>query len=109
MPCGPNTSQKSTVLMGVFQSLVGQLEGMDGRSTKFWLDNWIGDQAFCTQFPRLFRLEEKKACLVRDRWNDGWTWSWSRPIGEGITSTHFSNLLNRIENVQLIDGNDEWI
>nr|GEU82382.1 RNA-directed DNA polymerase, eukaryota [Tanacetum cinerariifolium] len=79
------------------------------RSTKFWLDNWIGDQAFCTRFSRLFRLEENKDCLVRDRWNDGWTWSWSRPIGEGITYTHFLNLLNLIDNVQLIDGKDEWI
>ncbi|PWA61836.1 RNA-directed DNA polymerase, eukaryota [Artemisia annua] len=81
----------------------------DGRSTKFWLDNWIGDQALCNQFPRLFRLEENKESLVRDHWNDGWTWSWSRPIGRGITSTHLSNLLNLIDNVQLNEDKDEWV
>ena len=81
----------------------------DGSSTKFWLDNWIGDQDFCIQFPRLFRLEVNKESLVRDHWNDWWTWSWSRPIDGGITSTQLSNLLNLIVNVQLSRDKDEWV
>ncbi|GJS55576.1 RNA-directed DNA polymerase, eukaryota, reverse transcriptase zinc-binding domain protein [Tanacetum coccineum] len=39
----------------------------NGESTRFWLDNWIGGGSLNVSYPRLFRLEVNKNCLVRDR------------------------------------------
>ncbi|PWA95340.1 RNA-directed DNA polymerase, eukaryota [Artemisia annua] len=61
------------------------------------------------QFPRLFRLEVNQDCMVRDRWNDGWNWIWSRPISGGITSTQLSTLTTLLDPIILTEGRDEWV
>ncbi|GJY14248.1 RNA-directed DNA polymerase, eukaryota [Tanacetum coccineum] len=49
----------------------------------------MGDTTFQHQFPRLFRLEVNQDCMVRDRWNGGWNWIWSRRIS-GDPNNEFS-------------------
>ena len=39
----------------------------DGKSIRFWMDIWIGDQAFKDKFPNLFRLDKYKFVTVADR------------------------------------------
>ena len=81
----------------------------DGRTTRFWKDHWMGVASLQHQFPRLFRLEVNKDCMVRDRWNDGWNWIWSRPIPGGITSTQLSTLTTLLDPIILTEGRDEWV
>ncbi|PWA47701.1 RNA-directed DNA polymerase, eukaryota [Artemisia annua] len=77
----------------------------DGRTTRFWKDHWMGVAPLQHQFPRLFRLEVNKDCMVRDRWNDGWNWIWSRPISGGITSTQLSTLTTLLDPIILTEDN----
>nr|GEX40303.1 hypothetical protein [Tanacetum cinerariifolium] len=49
-------------LKNIFKRKVG-----NGESTRFWLDNWVGGGPLNVSYPRLFRLEVNKNCLVRDR------------------------------------------
>ncbi|GJV08793.1 reverse transcriptase domain-containing protein [Tanacetum coccineum] len=70
---------------------------------------WMGDTTFQHQFPRLFRLEVNQDCMVRDRWNGGWNWIWSRPISGGNTSTQLSTLNTLIDPVILSESPDEWV
>ncbi|GJR33682.1 putative RNA-directed DNA polymerase, eukaryota, reverse transcriptase zinc-binding domain protein [Tanacetum coccineum] len=37
------------------------------QTTKFWIDSWLGGAPLCSTFPRLFRLESLKSCLVCER------------------------------------------
>lgn len=40
----------------------------DGEKTKFWTDNWIGEELCLSEiFPRLFSLEVNKEAFVSDR------------------------------------------
>ncbi|GKB84996.1 hypothetical protein Tco_0957268 [Tanacetum coccineum] len=81
----------------------------DGRTTRFWKDRWMGDTTFQHQFPLLFRLEVNQDCMVRDRWNGGWNWIWSRPISDGNTSTQLSTLNTLIDPIILSESPDEWV
>ena len=36
----------------------------DGEKTKFWFDNWVGDQPLGISFPRLFLNSNKKIYIV---------------------------------------------
>ncbi|MCH79641.1 LINE-1 reverse transcriptase like, partial [Trifolium medium] len=38
----------------------------NGRSTHFWLENWIGGSVLRDKFPRLFSLSEQKQMLISD-------------------------------------------
>jgi len=54
-----------------------------GRSTYFWLDNWVGGTPLKLQFPRLFDLILDKWTSVREMAERGWTvdggaWVWRR-------------------------------
>ncbi|GKD87974.1 putative RNA-directed DNA polymerase, eukaryota, reverse transcriptase zinc-binding domain protein [Tanacetum coccineum] len=49
-------------LPSLFKKKIG-----NGESTSFWLDKWLGGPPLCHIFPRLFRLEVNKECLVCDR------------------------------------------
>lgn len=57
----------------------------NGGSTLFWREYWLGDQLLSERFPRLFRLENDKNCLLNTRLvNEAWEWLWRRPVrGEG--------------------------
>ncbi|MDV3153228.1 MAG: reverse transcriptase domain-containing protein, partial [Candidatus Phytoplasma australasiaticum] len=39
----------------------------DGKTIRFWLDTWLGDEAFKVKFPTLFALESDKKVIVADR------------------------------------------
>ncbi|GJT60696.1 RNA-directed DNA polymerase, eukaryota, reverse transcriptase zinc-binding domain protein [Tanacetum coccineum] len=53
-----------------------------GLQTRFWKDIWLGSSPLCTRYSRLFRLEQDKDCLIKDRINNGqWTWNWSNNLG----------------------------
>ncbi|GJY70812.1 RNA-directed DNA polymerase, eukaryota [Tanacetum coccineum] len=81
----------------------------DGRTTRFWKDVWMGDTPLQHQFPRLFRLEVNQDCMVRDKWNDGWNWIWSRLISGGTTSIQLSNLSTLLNSIILTEARDEWM
>ncbi|GJT80077.1 retrovirus-related pol polyprotein from transposon TNT 1-94 [Tanacetum coccineum] len=49
-------------LRNIFKRKVG-----NGKSKRFWLDNWVGGGPLNVSYNRLFRLEVNKNCLVRDR------------------------------------------
>ncbi|GJT19001.1 retrovirus-related pol polyprotein from transposon TNT 1-94 [Tanacetum coccineum] len=49
-------------LKNIFKRKVGK-----GESTRFYLDNWVGGGPLNVSYPRLFRLEVNKNCLVRDQ------------------------------------------
>jgi len=44
----------------------------DGKTTKMWMERWLGNESFQEEFPRLFQLEENKEALIADRgdWSD---------------------------------------
>ncbi|PWA89116.1 reverse transcriptase domain, Reverse transcriptase zinc-binding domain protein [Artemisia annua] len=80
----------------------------DGSTTRFWRDAWLGDIPFECQFPRLFCLEANKDCFVRDRWQNGWVWCWTRNFHGGVTGSQLDSLISMLENVQLSEGQDAW-
>ena len=50
----------------------------NGRSTRFWLDSWCGDEALCNSFPSLFALAVFKKEWVAEVWDssiEGGSWS----------------------------------
>nr|GEZ30128.1 reverse transcriptase domain, reverse transcriptase zinc-binding domain protein [Tanacetum cinerariifolium] len=49
-----------------------------------------------------------KDCLVRDRWQNGWVWCWTRNINGGVTGSQLDSLISMLVNVQLIEGQDAW-
>ena len=73
----------------------------DGTRTKFWQDSWICDTPLAIKFPRLFRLEINQDCLVSEKWNGEWIWSWSRPITCGTIGSHLEEFQILVSNVQL--------
>nr|GEY64785.1 RNA-directed DNA polymerase, eukaryota, reverse transcriptase zinc-binding domain protein [Tanacetum cinerariifolium] len=81
----------------------------DGRTTRFWKDHWMGDTPLQHQFPRLFRLEVNQDCMVRDRWNNGCNWIWSRPISGGNNSTQLSIFNTLLDPIFLSEARDEWV
>ncbi|GKB05296.1 RNA-directed DNA polymerase, eukaryota, reverse transcriptase zinc-binding domain protein [Tanacetum coccineum] len=80
----------------------------DGSSTRFWRDAWLGDIPLERKFPRLFFLEANKDCLVRDKWQNGWVWCWTRNFNGGVTGSQLDSLISMLVNVHLIEGNDAW-
>ncbi|GJX88120.1 hypothetical protein Tco_0340134 [Tanacetum coccineum] len=80
----------------------------DGSSTRFWRDAWLGDIPLERKFPRLFCLEANKDCLVRDKWQNGWVWCWTRNFNGGVTGSQLDSLISMLVNVHLTEGNDAW-
>ncbi|XP_076883847.1 uncharacterized protein LOC143532785 [Bidens hawaiensis] len=82
MPLDSVLFKAGVELKSCFHNLV-----KSGRSTWFWLDNWVGTVPLGARFPKLFGLEKSKGCFVADRlfMQDGWIcgqWDWSRsPTG----------------------------
>ncbi|PWA43037.1 reverse transcriptase domain, Reverse transcriptase zinc-binding domain protein [Artemisia annua] len=80
----------------------------DGKSTAFWHDLWLGNFSLKVKFPRLYQADPNKNCLVRDKWNNGWVWNWSRSITRGIILDQFNELLHLLESVHLSENPDTW-
>nr|GFA65069.1 RNA-directed DNA polymerase, eukaryota [Tanacetum cinerariifolium] len=80
----------------------------NGMSTKFWHDVWIGDSSLKTKFPRIFLLSSNQDCVVRDCWNNGWVFSWSRPILRGTLLQQLNVISSTLDSVSLSDSEDIW-
>nr|GEX00314.1 RNA-directed DNA polymerase, eukaryota [Tanacetum cinerariifolium] len=80
----------------------------DGLSTKFWHDVWICDSSLQSKFSRLYRIASNKDCTVRDVWNNGWDFSWSRPILGGTILHQLNTFSSTLEVVTLSDSKDIW-
>ncbi|PWA89421.1 reverse transcriptase domain, Reverse transcriptase zinc-binding domain protein [Artemisia annua] len=52
--------------------------------------------------------DENKDCFVRDRWQNGWVWCWTRNFHGGVTGSQLDLLISMLENVQLSEGQDAW-
>ncbi|GKF93397.1 hypothetical protein Tco_0280116 [Tanacetum coccineum] len=80
----------------------------DGSATRFWRDAWLDDIPLERKFPRLFCLEANKDCLVRDRWQNGWVWCWTRNFHGGVTASQLDSMISLLVNVTLSEGQDTW-
>nr|GFA73348.1 reverse transcriptase domain, reverse transcriptase zinc-binding domain protein [Tanacetum cinerariifolium] len=60
-------------------------------------------------FPRLFQLAVNKDCLVRDNWNNGWSFDWVRNISSGFNASQLESLQNSILSITLNDSEDNWV
>nr|GEX60251.1 RNA-directed DNA polymerase, eukaryota, reverse transcriptase zinc-binding domain protein [Tanacetum cinerariifolium]GEX60524.1 RNA-directed DNA polymerase, eukaryota, reverse transcriptase zinc-binding domain protein [Tanacetum cinerariifolium] len=47
-------------------------------------------------------------CVVRDYWNNGWVFSWSRPILRGTLLQQLNVLSSTLDSVSLSDSEDIW-
>jgi len=36
----------------------------NGENTRFWLDHWVGNEALCLTYPRLFLISSQKDATV---------------------------------------------
>nr|GEV67982.1 RNA-directed DNA polymerase, eukaryota, reverse transcriptase zinc-binding domain protein [Tanacetum cinerariifolium] len=81
----------------------------NGASTKFWHDTWAGISSFKHQFPRLFRLAMNRDCLVRDCWNNGWRFEWTRNVSSGSNASQLASLHNTLYAISLNDSEDVWV
>ncbi|GJX89986.1 RNA-directed DNA polymerase, eukaryota [Tanacetum coccineum] len=78
----------------------------DGSSTRVWRDAWLGDIPLERKFPRLFCLEANKDCLVRDKWQNGWVWCWTRNFNGGVTGSNIFTVRDTriyIDSISLLD------
>lgn len=74
-----------------------------GEKTLFWEDCWLVDGVKLRDlFPRLFRLDSNKNCLIADRFflreNEMvWNWQWRRVMysWEEELLSDLTNVLNR--------------
>nr|GFB03981.1 RNA-directed DNA polymerase, eukaryota, reverse transcriptase zinc-binding domain protein [Tanacetum cinerariifolium] len=78
-------------------------------STKFWHDTWVGISSFKHQFPHLFRLAMNMDCLVRDCWNNGWHFKWTRKVSSGSNADQFASLHNILSAISLNDSEEAWV
>nr|GEW61600.1 reverse transcriptase domain, reverse transcriptase zinc-binding domain protein [Tanacetum cinerariifolium] len=126
---GPNKDTSSffshVKSKGVWSRIVGSINIMHGKgfiphssiqrrfnngaSTKFWHDTWVGISSFKHQFPRLFRLAMNRDCLVRDCWNNGWHFEWTRNVLSGSNANHMASLHNTLSAISLNDSEDAWV
>nr|GEV71236.1 cysteine-rich receptor-like protein kinase [Tanacetum cinerariifolium] len=65
-----------------------------GSLIRFRKDIWLGNWPLYILFNRLFRLEQKKNCLVVDRISNGqYSWNWSRSTLGIRNSFYLNNML----------------
>ncbi|GJU78052.1 RNA-directed DNA polymerase, eukaryota [Tanacetum coccineum] len=126
---GPNEDSSSFFShikgKGVWNRIVGSINSMhekgfiphssilrrvnNGTSTRFWHDTWTGTSSLKHQYPRLFRLALNKDCLVRDCWNNGWHFEWSRNISNGTNANLLASLHCNLSDISLNDSEDTWV
>ncbi|KAL4556012.1 hypothetical protein LXL04_038647 [Taraxacum kok-saghyz] len=82
----------------------------NGMSTRFWKDVWVGKQSLASRFPRLFKWEGDPMGLVSEKWSvDGWQWTWSRPITDGIALGQVQSLCELLRDVRCSDELDDRV
>ncbi|XP_071733286.1 uncharacterized protein [Rutidosis leptorrhynchoides] len=89
--------------MNVLRMKVG-----DGRSIRFWKDNWRGGGVLKDKYGRLFHLEVDKNCSLADRLSsEGRHWSWVHDIGSRNTGI-LLEMLTELGDVTISSGGDTW-
>ncbi|GJV13779.1 RNA-directed DNA polymerase, eukaryota, reverse transcriptase zinc-binding domain protein [Tanacetum coccineum] len=81
----------------------------NGCNTNFWKDWWIGDSRLCTNFPRLYALENNKDSTIAAKLSDDFTSSYRREVRSGVESEQLSQLLDLLDTVVLSHANDRWV
>jgi hypothetical protein len=84
----------------------------DGRSTFFWLSNWLGEAPLARLFPRLFSLSNQKEDMIFHfgvRGGDTWSWSfsWRRDLFAWENDL-VEQLKDRLALVMLAPEEDVW-
>ncbi|GKV07527.1 hypothetical protein SLEP1_g19287 [Rubroshorea leprosula] len=87
----------------------------DGKSVRFWLDVWVGEDSLANVFRRLFLLDTDKNCSIYDRghWSDGcwyWRFQWRRSIRawEEEKLQQLIGTINHIKPVQNVKDTWRW-
>ncbi|GJZ22493.1 putative RNA-directed DNA polymerase [Tanacetum coccineum] len=96
-------------LHSVFRRKVG-----DGSSIRFWKDLWVGDSCLKNNFPRLYLLETKKNCTIKDRCcclngPNNFSWAWRRSPTLGSEASQFSGLMELLHQFTTSNTPDNWI
>jgi hypothetical protein len=78
--CGIDVREEGSWFANNITRVIG-----NGKSTRFWLDCWIGRETLRDRFPRLFSISLLKDGLVNDFWVEregvfGWCWDWRRRL-----------------------------
>jgi hypothetical protein len=84
-----------------------------GRTTKFWTDNWVGGQALCERFPRLFTVSNMQDVVISDlgSWVDNqwiWDFQWRRNFFQWEQELNVQLILC-IASFQPSDVDDVWL
>lgn len=87
----------------------------DGGTTSFWEEKWGGlEKCLKESYPRLYRLETKKDCVLKERVCLGelgseCVWSWSRELFEREVSL-VREIEDLMRNLVLRKGEcDKWV
>ena len=64
----------------------------DGTRICFWEDLWWGDQSFCLQFPRLFRITTTKTCPISAILGNNTSLSWNLVFRRNLTDEEIVDL-----------------
>ncbi|PWA46663.1 reverse transcriptase domain, Reverse transcriptase zinc-binding domain protein [Artemisia annua] len=92
----------------LFYGIVG-----DGKTLRFWIDLWIGDEPLKDAFPILFRLEKCKDVLIMKRVNlsgevKNLKWDWRRAPTTQQEVSELFGILNLIYDYSWDSGSHSW-
>ncbi|GJU50880.1 RNA-directed DNA polymerase, eukaryota, reverse transcriptase zinc-binding domain protein [Tanacetum coccineum] len=114
---------------GVNLSLLFKKKIGDGKSTRFWHNNWLGGNTLREAFPLLYQLETKNDCYVFERHgsvvqnshtshgsvinlriNDGLVtpWAWRRRPRSFAERLELTDIQNLLTNSHLSMDQDSW-
>jgi hypothetical protein len=98
--------------IGWFKQLVDKKLGC-GNNTKFWMDEWVGDQSLASRFPRLYGISEQQGSRVMEmggRVDGVWRWDlkWRRDffVWEETLVRELEDMIGRIT---ITESLDSWI
>ncbi|GKA27987.1 RNA-directed DNA polymerase, eukaryota, reverse transcriptase zinc-binding domain protein [Tanacetum coccineum] len=81
----------------------------NGRSIKFWEDDWHENGPWKFKYPRLYALESNHSCLVADRYSQGhWSWQWRRNLRDGKEGSQLAALMETLNQLSLDSNPDYW-
>ncbi|KAJ0909846.1 putative reverse transcriptase zinc-binding domain-containing protein [Helianthus annuus] len=100
---------KGTRIHNLIKGVLG-----NGKSIRFWIDRWIGDQPLMTKWPNLFAIESIKSCSVRDRisvvgGSAQWNWCWLCSPVSDLQVAELADSQNVLKDVVVSDEKDRWI
>nr|XP_043618453.1 uncharacterized protein LOC122590149 [Erigeron canadensis] len=116
-------------LTGIWKTLVGSVckisvagvklnrlfkgEVGDGSTIKFWLDSWACEEPLKDRYPRLFKLEREKKCVVKERFEAdnrklGNACNWTRKSLSVDEIDEWNNLFHLLSPVVLTYNRNKW-